>query len=220
MNKNYIILDFGKVVAGPGKDGWFIPPRFHEYVKLNIKELDQLKEEINKNDSFLQMPMLNESDEFLCFSMLYRTVLTKIGYQVDDYIIESLADDWTYNDDKFHFYPNIREELEYLTKKYKLLMLTDNWPSVFRIMHNKDLYKYFQRIYVSSMYLCDKSGKKFFEYPIKDYILDGKNTIFIDDSVDNLNVALSVGLTPILMDRENENIKVKYKKINNLFEIK
>src|SRR5574344_155350 len=133
------------------------------------------------------MPMKNEADEYMYFFDFYYDMLTELGFEITDAMIEELADDWTFNDEKFKFYPKIKEELSYLNEKYKLLVLSDNWPSVLRIMHNNDTYKYFDRIYVSSIYECIKSEKIFFEYPIKDYNLEGKKTIFVDDDVRNLD---------------------------------
>lgn len=219
MEKDYLILDFGKVLAGPRMENWFITPNFFKIVGRDKIELEKFTVALKKYNHYIGMPMKNEADEYMYFFDFYYDMLTELGFEITDAMIEELADDWTFNDDKFKFYPKIKEELSYLNEKYKLLVLSDNWPSVLRIMHNNDTYKYFDRIYVSSIYECIKSEKIFFEYPIKDYNLEGKKTIFVDDDVRNLDVALEMNLTPILMDRDNENPKVKYKTINSLFDL-
>lgn len=219
MEKDYLILDFGKVLAGPRMENWFITPNFFKIVGRDKIELEKFTVALKKYNHYIGMPMKNEADEYMYFFDFYYDMLTELGFEITDAMIEELADDWTFNDEKFKFYPKIKEELSYLNEKYKLLVLSDNWPSVLRIMHNNDTYKYFDRIYVSSIYECIKSEKIFFEYPIKDYNLEGKKTIFVDDDVRNLDVALEMNLTPILMDRDNENPKVKYKTINSLFDL-
>lgn len=219
MQKEYLILDFGKVLAGPRMENWFLTPNFFKILGIDKIELEKFKEAVKKYNYYLSLPMRNEADEFICFSGFYNDILTELGYSPTDNIIEEIADDWTYNDDKFKFYPRIKEELSYLSDKYKLLILSDNWPSVLRIMHNNDTYKYFERIYVSSIYECDKTERIFFEYPVSDYKLVGKKTIFVDDDVKNLYTASLLDLTPILMDRDNEKPKVKYKTINSLFDL-
>ena len=46
-----------------------------------------------------------------------------------------------------------------------------------------------------------------------------EQTIFIDDRIDILEKANSLGFNVLLMDRENKNKKAKYKVINGLNEI-
>lgn len=217
--KEYIILDFGKVIAGPAMENWFITPNFWNIIDKNKMDLEKFNFAVQRNGYFLDETMYNESDEFMVFSEFYRRILSDLSIPTNDDIIESIADDWTFNDEKFKFYPNIKEELEYLREKYRLLMLTDNWPSVLRILHNTDIRKYFERVYISSMYSCKKSDGIFFDFPIIDYDLYGKQVKFVDDSLLNLDMASKKGLTPILMDRDNEVPKVKYKKIDSLFKI-
>lgn len=220
MDKDYLILDFGMVLAGPATDNWFITPNFYKVVNRDKVKLEEFKKAIKKYGYYLDMPMKNEAEEFVCFSEFYRHILEDMEYPVTDDIVEELADDWTFNDNKYKFYPNVIEELEYLSKSHKLLVLSDNWPSVLRIMHNNDTYKYFERIYVSSIYGCLKKQGTFFDYPIQDYDLKNKKTIFVDDDLKNLDVSLKKGLTPIMMDRTNDVVKTKYKKINSLYNIK
>lgn len=217
--REYLILDFGKVIAGPTMENWFITPNFWNIIDKNKVSLEKFKEAIKHNGYLLDKTMCTEAEEAMIFSNLYTNILKELGIEVDDDIIESLSDDWTFNDNKFTFYPNIKKELELLNQKYRLLLLTDNWPSVLRIMHNNDTYKYFEKIYVSSMYGCKKSEKVFFDYPIMEFNLQGKRTIFVDDDLVNLEMAEQKGLEPVLMDRDNETGKVKYKKINNLYNL-
>lgn len=220
MNKDYLILDFGNVLAGPTTDNWFITPNFFKIVNRDKVKLEKLKDAIKKYGYYLNMPMKNEAEEFVCFSEFYRNILEDMEYPLTDDIVEEIADDWTFNDAKYKFYPDVIKELEYLSQKYKLLLLSDNWPSVLRIMHNNDTYKYFERIYISSMYGCVKNEGTFFDYPIQDYALKNKKTIFVDDDSKNLDASFKKGLTPIMMDRANEVAKTKYKKINSLFNLR
>lgn len=220
MDKDYLILDFGKVLAGPTTGDWFITPNFFNIVNHDKVKLEKFKNAIKKYGYYLDMPMKNEAEEFVCFSGFYRHVLEDIEYPVTDDIVEEIADDWTFNDNKYKFYPNVISELEYLSERHKLLVLSDNWPSVLRIMHNNDTYKYFERIYVSSIYGCLKNQGTFFDYPIQDYALENKKAIFVDDDLKNLDVSFEKGLTPIMMDRANNIVKTKYKKINSLYELK
>ncbi len=116
-------------------------------------------------------------------------------------------------------YDKVKEELEILSKKYTLLLLSDNWPCAIRILKNNEIYDYFEKIYISSIYGVQKKDKVFFDYPIDDYEIQKTEAIFVDDNEKLLDIAVQKGLEVRLMNREKEEINSKYKMINNLLEI-
>ena len=130
-----------------------------------------------------------------------------------------IAYDFTYNDDKYILFSDVKENLERLSKKYKLLLLSDNWPCVYRIMKDWDIEKYFDNMYISSVYDAKKEEKILFDYPIKDYKIKKGEAIFIDDKEELVDIGYEKGLTPIVMDRNNEYQNCKYKKISSLIEL-
>ena len=136
-----------------------------------------------------------------------------------DDIAHCIAYNFAYKSDKYTFYNNVKEELDKLSKKYKLLLLTDNWPSVERILKENKLYKYFDKIYISSQYGSIKSEGIFFDYLLNDYNIKKGDALFIDDSIENLDVGVEKGLDVLLMDREKNIECDKYKKISDLNDI-
>ena len=110
----------------------------------------------------------------------------------------------------------IKEELKELSLKYKLLLLSDNWPDVINSLKEYEIYNLFEKIYVSSIYGQLKKDGDFFDNPINDFkIIDGE-AVFIDDSEKLLEIAKSKGLKVKLMDREKKIQKSKFDIINNL----
>ena len=97
--------------------------------------------------------------------------------------------------------------------------MTDNWPCVERILKENKLYKYFDKIYISSQYGSIKAEGIFFDYLINDYNIKKGDALFIDDSIINLDVAVEKGFDVLLMDRENNIESDKYKKISDLTNI-
>ena len=95
-------------------------------------------------------------------------------------------------------------------------MLTDNWPCVIPFLKDNNLYDYFDKIYISSVYGVEKKDKVFFDYPIKDYNIKKGEALFIDDVESNLDIAKEKGLDVMQMDRYKKDIKSKYKVINDL----
>lgn len=217
MNYKYVILDFGKVLAGPATGHWFITPKFIEVIDMDLIDKRKLDRAISKYGKVKSRQITTEKEEYEMFYEFYDLILREINYPYySSELIDLLAYNFAYENDKYRFYKNIEKELEHLKDKYKLILLTDNWPSVSRILANKNLTKYFDRIYISSCYGVEKKDGLFFDYPIKEFNIKENEALFIDDSEDNLKIAKGKGLDVMLMDRDNEINESSYQKIDNL----
>jgi len=219
-NIKYIILDFGKVIAAPTTGNWFITPKFIELIDMNKIDISEFNKKAKFFDSILSRRVRTEEEEYLMFFEFYQNILNSIGYDASRDIIQKIAEDITYNSSKYTFYPNIEEELIELSSKYTLLMLTDNWPCVRRILKEKGLDKYFKKIYVSSEVGCEKKDGIFFDYPIQDFRINPGEGLFIDDNESLLDIASSKGLDTRLMVRgANKMVVSNHPIINSLYEI-
>ena len=216
----YIILDFGKVLFKPTTGHWFITPKFLELFDINKIDIDMFNNAINKYDDILDRKVMTEEEEYDMFFEFYDSVLKTINYK--EYTkedIATVAHDMTYGRSKYTIYDDTIESLEKLSSKYKLLMLTDNWPCVLRIIEYYDIAKYFDRVYVSSIYDCKKADGIFFDYPINDYCIKKGEALYIDDNDNLLSIGEEKGLEVMLMDRENKNPEVSHKIIHSLDEL-
>lgn len=218
MNYKYIILDFGKVIAGPTTGHWDITPKFLELIDINKIDMNKFNVLRKKYQDILSEKVINLEEEYNMFFRFYDGILSGLNYSKD--IVKKIAYDRTYNFEKYTLYDNIYNELDILKEKYKLILLTDNWPCVIDYLNKYNLYNYFDKIYVSSFYGVEKKDKVFFDYPLNELNINPKEALFIDDNELNLDIAKEKGLDVLLMDRENEVKKSKYKIINNLFNIK
>lgn len=211
----YIILDFGKVIVKPTTGYWDITPKFLKLIDINNIDKDLLKEMFNKYKDIKSRKIINLEEEYNMFIDYYTNVLNGIGIYDKD-IVEKISYDRVYNFDKYTLYDKVVEELEYLRSKYKLILLSDNWPSVIEYMKKYDIYNYFEKVYVSSIYGVEKKDKVFFDYVINDFNID-KDALFIDDNESNLDIAKEKGLYVLLLDRNNSITNSKYKVIHDLF---
>ena len=128
MDYKYIILDFGKVIAKPTTGNWDITPKFLEFTDIKKIDIEKLKELRKKYDSILSEKVTTLEEEFNMFVRFYESILKAFGIPKE--IIEKISYDRTYNSDKYTLYDNVQDELKSLKEKYKLILLTDNWPSV------------------------------------------------------------------------------------------
>ncbi len=217
--KKYLILDFGKVLFYPTTGHWFITPLLLEKVNRKKINQEQLQQAMEKYNPILSRKITTEEEEYKMFYEFYENIFNEIEYPIGESNIHEIAYDITYHDEKYRMYDKVKEELEILSKKYTLLLLSDNWPCAIRILKNAKLYDYFEKIYISSVYGVQKKEKVFFDYPIQDYKIKESEAIFVDDNQELLDIAVQKGLEVRLMNREKEEVDSKYKMINNLFEI-
>lgn len=213
----YIILDFGKVLAYPTTGNWDITPKFLELIDINKIDMEKMKQSRKKYQHILSEKIETLEEEYNMFVRFYDSILRECDYP--NYIkqtAEQIAYNRTYENDKYKFYKNVKEELISLKDKYNLLLLSDNWPCVINVMKDFEIYNLFDKIYVSSIYGQEKKDGLFFDNPIRDFNINKGEAIFIDDNEDLLDIAVTKGLDVRLMDREKNVIKSKYKIINNL----
>lgn len=220
MKYKYIILDFGNVLAYPKTGSWNITEKFKELIDVNKLDKKKLEKETQKYKDILSEKINTKEEEYDMFIRYYDGILN--GMNIKGYtknISEKIAYDRTYNTKKYIIFNDIIDELNKLKENYKLLLLTDNWPSVYDFLRENKIDKYFEKIYVSSEYGVEKKDGVFFNYSIKDFNIKKGEALFIDDNEKNLDKAKEKGLDVLLMDRYNKIESSKYKIINNLFNI-
>ncbi|WP_346897847.1 HAD-IA family hydrolase [Clostridium sp. UBA7503] len=225
MNMNNIkaiLFDSGRTLNVPRTGHWFITPNFFNIINDTSFQYteDQLSEAMNKACDHINKMLLvkTEEDEFTMFKEFYEIVLKEIKYMsINEEIINSLASDNVYNDDKFYFFDDVEPGLQRLKDKYILGVVSDTWPSLERVFINKSLRKYFSTFVMSSIYGSYKAEKVLFKIAIEEIGVKPEEVIFIDDSESNLIAAEDFGMIPILIDRYDRNdIESKYPIIKSL----
>ncbi len=217
----YIILDFGNVVVTPTTGDWDITPKFIELIDMDRLDKDNFYKVRKKYAYILSEQITTLEQEYDMFSRYYGNILKNCNYpNYNEKIAKIIAFDRTYKHDKYKLCKNIYKELGELFNRYKLLMLTDNWPCVIPYMKDYNLYDYFDKIYVSSVYGEIKKDKLFFDHPIEEYNIKNGEALFIDDAEENLDVATEKGMDVLQMDRYYNPTNSKYEIINNLENIK
>jgi len=225
-NIKAILFDSGRTLNVPRTGHWFITPNFFNIINDTSFQYteDQLSEAMNKACDHINKMLLvkTEEDEFAMFKEFYEIVLKEIKYtSINEEIINSLASDNVYNDDKFYFFDDVESGLQRLKDKYILGVVSDTWPSLERVFINKSLRKYFSTFVMSSIYGSYKAEKALFKIAIEEIGVKPEEVIFIDDSESNLIAAEDFGMIPILIDRYDRNdIESKYPIIKSLNDLK
>ena len=218
MNLKYIIFDFGKVLGYPKSGKWFLTPKFMTILNDSKIDIDKAKEVISKNKYLVKddLPIKTLEEEYNMFINFYSNILNEL--MLDESLAKEIAYDKVYNNSEYSLYDDVKDILNKLNKNYKLIMLTNNFPSIIDYLKHEDIYYLFDKVYVSSICETSKNEEKFFDIVIKDYNIEENEAIFIDDFEDNLDIGIRKKLNVIMLDRENKK-ESKYKKISNLVEL-
>ena len=216
MDYKYIILDFGNVLAYPVSGHWFITDKFMELIDMNKIDQKELNVAIHSHEEILSRRAVTLEEEYKIFCDYYKSVLSDVKYKVPNSdIVKGISYDFTYNPEKCKIYDDVPSSLEKLSRDYKLLLLSDNWPCGVEIMKYYDLDKYFTKMYISSAYEALKRDGIFFDYPISDFNIKSGEALFIDDNEINLDAAVTKGLDVMIMMRDQIKDS-KYPIIDNL----
>lgn len=217
MKKN-LFFDVGSTLLYPRTKEWFIPPNYNNI--LGDIDFDLLKKYTAKNKFLLDERNINtEEEEYEMFSKYYLKVLTDLNYTQDiGKIAKELAYDCVYNDDKFVFYKEVKRELKKLAKIYDMYIISDAWPSTYRILKDYGIYNLFKNVYISSDLGYKKSDKTLFEIALENVSPNDSN-YFIDDRFDLLQISEKYGFIPIIIDREDKEL-TNYIEVRNLTQLR
>lgn len=220
MKVKNIIFDIGGVLADPKSGHWFITTNFWNIIDKNKVNEDRLKDSLKKYLYLQTQEPKDEVEEHAMFSNYYYEVLKEIEYpNLTKEIANKIADDCVYNDDKFLFYDDVKKVIEELSKKYNLYIISNGWPSSFRVLKNKHLDNYFKGIFISSMYSTTKEEKLFDIFLDKYNEVDPNESLYIDDRRHILTKADEYGFNLLLMDRKKIYSDSSFKRIINMDDI-
>lgn len=198
---------------------WFITPYINELLKNKI-DMEEFKLSLKNNYGLVnEVSLQTEEEEYYMFYNYYKKALEDINYsEISDELLSQMSKSITYDNDRYAFYTDVKETLEILSKKYDLIILSDNFPSIKRILKDVGIDKYFKSMIISTFCGYRKKDKILFEILKNDIPYQKGTAVFIDDGENNLDIAKEYDLIPIKMDR-NKISNSKYPIINNLTDL-
>lgn len=223
-NKEVIFFDIGYTLISPASGDWFFTNKFNEivgekiknYTKEEIKKAIDLALEYLENNHFSFTIEKEIEDYFNYYSIVSNEL--KLGLTKDE--INEISIDHAKNMDNFLIYPEVKETIKQLSKKYKLGIISDTWPSADNELKKFDLFNYFTSLTYSCFLGVFKPNEKMFLDAINKAGCDPSKAVFIDDLEMNLDGASKLGITPILIARiPKKDVDTKYSKIYTLKEL-
>ena len=224
QGKKVIFFDVGYTLDYPASGDWMFTKKFYEIVgdRLNRFTSEAIQRARELSLEYLEHNHLVKSieEEYQQFVRFYSDISQHLNLTLTAEEVHIIAHDHTNNMDNYIAYPDAKEVLEALSKSYKLGIISDTWPSIEKQLCSIGVRDYFS----FRTYSCSLGTFKPDEILYKDALdkcgCRAEETVFIDDSVRNLEGAAKLGITPILIAANPaSDIETPYMKIHSLIEL-
>ncbi|WP_035796851.1 HAD-IA family hydrolase [Clostridium akagii] len=203
-----ILIDSGTVLNAPVTGEWFISPNFFSYVdKKNYNSISasQKRQAFIKAGEYIsdQNLIINEKEEYKHFVEYYR-IFSKYmpQLQLHNKQIQAIAKDLVYNYYKYSFYKDVFKFIPELSKKYKLAVVSDAWPSLETVFRKANLMEYFSSFVISSVKGVTKPNELMYKTALEELKISAEEAIFIDDSIKNCDGAIELGISSFVLCRD------------------
>ena len=223
-DKKVIFFDVGYTLDMPASGDWMFTKKFLELAGDGLKkrspaEIDAARE---AGLRFLAGDHLVTSVEAerRQFFRYYSIVSEQLGLGLTDDALKEAADDRAGNMGNYIPYPGIEEVLETLSKTHKLGIISDTWPSIEQQLEYIGVRQYFSFCTYSCFVGTFKPDQRMYLDALDKAGVPAEKTVFIDDSIRNLEGAAELGITPILIAANPAaDVETSYLKIHDLREL-
>lgn len=202
-----LILDAGGVMVHPIHGNWDIPALYREILKDRaslfhgpefLAACAANREYLNEDRS---LPTLDE--EYHCRYNFLKGVFSYLKADIPEETLIELAEDFSYNPERYRWYPDTDDVLERLHQRYRIGVLSDAMPS-FRVVadkHDAGL-KHFDAVSISCEVGCAKPNPIMYRDILAKLQMPPENCIFVDDRPCNLEGAAKLGISTVQMCRD------------------
>lgn len=223
-NKKAIFFDVGYTLDYPASGDWMFTDKFREiagekFCRYSESEIEEAK---NKGLKYLKDNhlVLNTEEEYKQFIYFYNEISRFLSLGLTENAIKEIAHDRTYNMKNYILYPDATQVLETLAETHKLGVISDTWPSIEQQLDTLGVIKYFSSTTYSCYLGTFKPDKLMYTDALEKIGFPAEDTVFIDDSLQNLKGAAELGITPILIAANPaSDIDSPFLKIHSLKEL-
>ena len=223
-DKTVLFLDVGYTIDYPASGDWMFTNRFYALAGDRLKKCaaEQIRKARTAGLEYLLKNHLirDEAEETDRFSHYYRIVSEALGLRLSENEIKGLAEDRTYNMDNYVLYPGAKQAIEALSRTVRLGIISDTWPSIENQLRTLGVLQYFSFATYSFALGVFKPDPRMYLDALRKCGRDARETVFVDDSPENLEGAAKLGITPILIAANPaSDVKTPYRKIHALSEL-
>lgn len=223
--KKLLLFDVGWTLLRPASGDWMLTERFFKLTGLtDSRALDPQRLMAAQAQAMdylgARHRIATEAEEYAQFCVYYRLLTEGLRLRLDETAVNELAWDRTYNMDNYRVFPDAKRVLTALRQKFRLGVISDTWPSITRQLTAVgliDLFDGFVYSYESGRF---KPDPLLYQTALERLHTAAKDAVFLDDSVQNLDGAARLGITPILVcGKPNSESSPLYPAISTLSEL-
>ena len=224
QDKKVLFFDVGYTLDRPASGDWMFTNRFLEEAGEKLKERGA--EEIGRardaglcflTENHLVTTVGAETDQFFRY---YTLVSDALDLGLSEGQCREIARDRACNMENYIPYPGVRDVLEKLSKRHRLGVISDTWPSIGKQLEYLGISGYFSFQTYSCFLGVFKPDPRMYLDALAKSGASPEDTAFIDDSVRNLEGAAALGITPVLIAANPAaDVETSFLKIRDLREL-
>ncbi len=223
-DKKVIFFDVGYTLDKPASGDWMFTNRFLELTGGNLKQRTEteIQQARDAGLHYLAQDHLIQSveAEIQNFFDYYSIISDKLDLGLSEEERNQIARDRACNMENYIPYPGIGEVLSTLSKTYQLGIISDTWPSIEPQLEYIGVSQYLSFTTFSCFVGVFKPDKRIYLDALNKCGVPAEETVFIDDAVRNLDGAVALGITPILIAANPaSDVETNYTKIRDLREL-
>jgi len=221
QDKKVIFFDVGFTLDRPASGDWMFTNRFLAEAGKALKTRDSDEVERARDIALRWLAgnhLITTVDaEIEQFSRYYAIISEKLRLGLSGEQISRIARDRACNMENYIPYPGIREVLETLSKTHRLGVISDTWPSIVPQLDHIGVSRYFSFTTFSCFVGVFKPDRRIYLDALEKSGVSAEETVFIDDSIPNLDGAAALGIFPILIAANPaSDVETTYLKIKDL----
>ena len=223
-DKKVIFFDVGYTLDAPASGDWMFTNRFLELAGERLK--DRSEAEILKAKeaglrylagNHLVTTVEAEEEQFFRY---YSIISEALDLGLAEADAREAGRDRSRNMGNYIPYPGITEVLETLGKTHRLGIISDTWPSIGEQLEYIGVSRYLSFATYSCFLGTFKPDPRMYLDALGKAGVPAEETVFIDDSVRNLEGAAALGITPVLIAANPaSDVESPFLKIRDLREL-
>ncbi len=223
-DKKVIFFDVGYTLDAPASGDWMFTGQFLELAgeKLEKKSKEEISKAFEAGLRYLAGNHLvtTVEAEIRQFHEYYSIISEQLDLGLSEEEQNRIAWDRACNMKNYSPYPGIVEVLSTLSKTHKLGIISDTWPSIEQQLEYIGVAPYLSFTTFSCFLGTFKPDRRMYLDALNKCGVPARETVFIDDSVRNLDGAAAMGITPILIAANPaSDVETDYLKIKDLREL-
>lgn len=205
MKITNIIFDLGGVIVYPKLGQWNIPYRASEILghRAETMNSEDYKSAYKKAVVYLDESQLvsDTQEEYVLREKFITSLNRDMNWNMTRSEITALAEDFTFNIERYGFFDDVKPWLHKWKDKYSLGILSDALPSILLFIEQYGISEYFKSKVISAHVGATKPGREMYQAVLKSMGSNPENCVFIDDRICNVEAARSAGIHAIQMAR-------------------